>query len=46
MELPHFFNYNEEGKTDYGYEAMQDFFLSWTIRCSVKKIRRDRSKSS
>lgn len=37
MELAHFFNYNEEGKTDYGYEAMQDFFLSWTIRCSDKK---------
>ena len=32
--LPDFFNYNEEGKTDYGYEAMQDFFISWTLRCS------------
>lgn len=38
-ELPHFFNYNEEGKADYGYEAIQDFFLSWTIRCSDEKYK-------
>lgn len=31
--LPNFFNYKEE-KADHGYETMQDFFLSWTIRCS------------
>lgn len=32
-KLPHFFNYKEE-RADHGYETMQDFFLSWTIRCS------------
>jgi hypothetical protein len=32
--LPIFFNYEEEGPTDKGYEAIQDFFLSWTLRCS------------
>lgn len=32
--LPIFFNYEEEGGTDSGYEAIQDFFLSWTLRCS------------
>lgn len=30
--LPVFFN--DEG-TDSGYEAIQDFFLSWTLRCSA-----------
>lgn len=39
--LPHFFSYEEEGKTDAGYEAMQDFFLSWTLRCSAKKYQKD-----
>ena len=33
-KLPIFFNYDEEGPTDSGYEAIQDFFLSWTLRCS------------
>src|ERR1044072_115011 len=32
--LPIFFNYEEEGNTDSGYETIQDFFLSWTLRCS------------
>lgn len=32
--LPKFNNYIEEGRVDNGYEALQDFFLSWTIRCS------------
>lgn len=31
--LPSFFNYKEEN-ADHGYETMQDFFLSWTIRCA------------
>jgi hypothetical protein len=30
---PKFNNYNEEG-TDNGYESIQDFFMSWTLRCS------------
>jgi hypothetical protein len=37
--LPKFDNYEEEGPTDYGYEALQDFFLSWTLRCSPHKYR-------
>ena len=32
--LPIFFNYDEEGRVDSGYENLQDFFLSWTLRCS------------
>jgi hypothetical protein len=31
--LPPFFNHKEEN-SDNGYEAIQDFFLSWTLRCS------------
>lgn len=31
--LPLFFNYTEE-KRDTGYETIQDFFLSWTLRCA------------
>ncbi|GGB22886.1 PD-(D/E)XK nuclease family protein [Puia dinghuensis] len=38
-KLPIFFNYDEEGPTDNGYEAMQDFFLSWTLRCAEDKYR-------
>jgi hypothetical protein len=34
--LPPFYNYEEE-KTDSGYETMQDFMLSWTLRCSIEK---------
>lgn len=40
-ELPKFFNYDEEGPTDNGYETIQDFFLSWTLRCSVSKFQKD-----
>ena len=36
--LPRFANYQEE-KTDNGYETLQDFFLSWTIRCSAEKYK-------
>jgi hypothetical protein len=36
MKLPPFYNYKEE-KTDSGYETMQDFILSWTLRCSVEE---------
>ena len=32
--LPQFFNY-DENKVDAGYEALHDFFLSWTLRCAV-----------
>ena len=38
LELPAFFNYKEEG-TDDGYESIQDFFLSWTLRCADEKYR-------
>lgn len=34
ISLPQFFNY-EENKVDNGYEAIYDFFLSWTLRCAV-----------
>lgn len=34
MALPKFNNYMEEGPCDNGYETIQDFFLSWTLRCS------------
>ncbi|KAF2519227.1 hypothetical protein E0W68_05495 [Flavobacterium salilacus subsp. salilacus] len=37
--LPTFFNYTEEGPTDNGYETIQDFFLSWTLRCSKDKYK-------
>ncbi len=36
--LPSFFNYKEEG-TDNGYETIQDFFLSWTLRCSANSYK-------
>lgn len=36
--LPIFFNYKEEN-TDNGYETIQDFFLSWTLRCADKRYR-------
>ena len=32
--LPKFFNYQGEGGTENGYETIQDFFLSWTLRCA------------
>lgn len=34
-KLPLFYNYKEEG-TDNGYETVQDFILSWTLRCAVE----------
>jgi hypothetical protein len=39
--LPKFSNYKEEGKVDQGYEALQDFFMSWTLRCSLEKHAED-----
>ena len=33
--LPKFFNYKED-KVDAGYEALHDFFLSWTLRCAAE----------
>ena len=36
-KLPTFFNYREE-HTDNGYESIQDFFISWTIRCAVEEF--------
>ena len=38
-KLPPFFNYKEDGKTDNGYESLQDFFLSWTLRCSPESYK-------
>ena len=40
-KLPIFFNYDEEGPTDSGYETIQDFFLSWTLRCSKDGYKTD-----
>lgn len=37
--IPKFFNYHQEGRTDNGYETLQDFFLSWTVRCSQKEVK-------
>lgn len=34
--LAPFFNWKQEN-TNNGYETMQDFFLSWTIRCSEER---------
>lgn len=38
--LPSFFNYytKDEFLTDDGYETLQDFFLSWTLRCSEERF--------
>jgi hypothetical protein len=33
MRLPAFFNYTEE-RVDSGYEMIQDFMLSWLLRCA------------
>ena len=38
IQLPFFFNYFEEGCCDVGYESIQDFFLSWTLRCSIDDL--------
>lgn len=38
--LPLFFNYKEEN-TDNGYETIQDFFLSWVLRCSAEEYNID-----
>jgi hypothetical protein len=37
--LPKFDNYQEECPCDYGYEVIQDFFLSWTLRCAEDKYK-------
>lgn len=42
--LPKFDNYKEEGPCDSGYETIQDFFLSWTLRCSPDGYIRANSK--
>lgn len=34
-ELPIFFEYNKN-TPDSGFEAIQDFFISWTLRCAVE----------
>jgi len=39
--LPIFLNYEEEGRVDQGCEALQDFFISWTLRCAMEKFRKD-----
>jgi hypothetical protein len=39
--LPVFLNYGEEGKVDQGCEALQDFFISWTLRCAMETYRKD-----
>lgn len=36
--LPDFFNYKEEN-TENGYESMQDFFLSWSLRCAKEEYK-------
>lgn len=38
--LPIFFNYKEEN-TDNGYEVIQDFYLSWVLRCSAEEYNID-----
>lgn len=40
-KLPPFSNYEEEGRPDRGYEALQDFFLSWTLRCATDTYKKD-----
>ena len=50
LELPSFFKFKDENKLDLGYENLQDFFLSWTLRCaeenynSVNPILQDYAK--
>jgi len=50
LELPSFFKSKDENKLDLGYENLQDFFLSWTLRCaeenykSVNQILHDYAK--
>lgn len=44
MKLPKFDNYKEEGPCDNGYETIQDFFLSWTLRCSPSSYKEANSK--
>jgi hypothetical protein len=40
--LPVFLNYGEEErKVDQGCEALQDFFISWTLRCAMERYRKD-----
>lgn len=34
--LPKFFDYDQD-KVDAGYEALHDFFLSWTLRCASEE---------
>lgn len=42
-KLPLFFNYKEED-TDNGYETIQDFYLSWMLRCAEDKYKDQNSK--
>lgn len=37
FERPDFFHYPKKHSTDYGFETLQDFMLSWTFRWSEKK---------
>lgn len=39
--LPKFFHFdkNDKFRTNVGYETLQDFFLSWTLRCSEIKYK-------
>lgn len=41
--LPLFFNYKED-TVDLGYENLQDFFLSWTLRCADEKYKNTNPK--
>ncbi len=39
LELPSFFKSKDENKLDLGYENLQDFFLSWTLRCAEENFK-------
>ena len=39
-DLPPFFNYKEEN-SDNGYETIQDFYLSWLLRCADIKCKNE-----
>lgn len=43
-QLPPFFNYKDD-PVDYGYEALQDFYLSWTCRCAQDKYSSEENKA-
>lgn len=38
-ELPSFFKSKDENKLDLGYENLQDFFVSWTLRCAEESMK-------